>query len=41
MKMVRDLFVALGSNGLVALPVFHYYFSMTQLEVTTRREERD
>lgn len=41
MNMV-NLFVALGSNeSLVASPVFHYYFSMTQPDVTTRQEEQD
>lgn len=34
-------FSALGSNGLVARPVFHDYFSMTQPVVTARWEEKD
>lgn len=46
MNAVRDLFFflfffALGSNGLVARPVFHDYFSMTQPVVTARWEEKD
>lgn len=31
--------LALGSDGLVALPVAHYYFTTTRPGVTTKQEE--